>query len=70
MEGAEQGRIPRNEYNNVEVLSEEMLPPGTVHLRCVSSHLKERGSSSTRQLNLPFCSYETHSNGGLFRLGK
>jgi len=27
------GRVPRNEYNNVEVFSEVMLPPGTVHLR-------------------------------------
>jgi len=30
LEGAENGRIPRTPYGNVEVLSEEMLPPGTV----------------------------------------
>lgn len=30
----ENGRVPRNEYGNVELYKESMLPRGGVHLRC------------------------------------
>ncbi|KAK3248155.1 hypothetical protein CYMTET_42373, partial [Cymbomonas tetramitiformis] len=30
---AQNGRVPRNQYNNVEVFTESLLPIGTVHLR-------------------------------------
>lgn len=28
------GKVPRNEYGNVELYKECMLPKGTVHLQC------------------------------------
>lgn len=28
------GKVPRNEYGNVELFKPTMLPAGTVHLKC------------------------------------
>ena len=33
------GKVPRNEYGNVEMFKPEMLPGGTVHLKRRNSHI-------------------------------
>lgn len=32
------GKVPRNEYGNVEMYKPCMLPPGTVHLQSMALH--------------------------------